>query len=84
MKGLLQVVVGLLLLILLAVTNPSLEKHQQAISAAFAKEHKVAGALGVGFVYSTLFRYRDYVFFSLTRYEGEIRSVGALGYVYAF
>ena len=84
MKGLLQVVVGLLLLILLAVTNPSLQKHRQAISADFASEHEVAGALGVGVVYSTLFRYRDYVFFSLTRYEGKIRSAGALGFVYVF
>jgi hypothetical protein len=79
-----QVVGGLLLLILLAVTNPSLEKHQKAISAEFAREHKVAGALGVGFVYSTLFRYRDYVFFSMTRYEGEFRSIGVLGLVYVF
>lgn len=84
MHRLVQAIAVLLLLILLAVTNPPLEKHQSAISEVFAKEHKVAGALGVGFVYSTLFRYRDYVFFSLTRYEGKIRSVGVLGFVYAF
>jgi hypothetical protein len=83
MKLWLQAIVGLLLLILLAVTNPPLEKHRAAISAAFAREHQVAGALGVGFVYSTLFSYRDIVFFSLTRYEGEVRSVGVLGFVYA-
>jgi hypothetical protein len=83
MKQWMRAIVGLLLLILLAVTNPSLEKHQAAISAAFAREHKVAGALGVGFVYSTLFSYRDYIFFSLTRFEGEVRSVGVLGFVYA-
>jgi len=84
MKGLLQAVAGLLLLILLAVTNPSLEKHQKAINDDFAREHKVAGALGIGIVYSSLFSYRDYVLFSLTRYEGEIRSVGLLGFVYVF
>jgi methionine synthase II (cobalamin-independent) len=84
MNRVFQTIAVLLLLILLAVTNPALEKHQEAISAAFAREHKVAGALGVGFVYSTLFRYRDYVFFSLTRFEGEVRSIGVLGFVYAF
>jgi hypothetical protein len=83
MNRLFQAVAVLLLLILLAVTNPPLEQHQSAISAAFAREHKIAGALGVGFVYSTLFNYRDYVFFSLTRYEGKFRSVGVLGFVYA-
>jgi len=84
MNRVFQTIAVLLLLILLAVTNPPLEKHQKAISADFAREHKVAGALGVGFVYSTLFNYRDYVFFSLTRYEREIRSIGVLGFVYVF
>jgi len=84
MKRLVQACVVMLLLILLAVTNPPLEKHQKAISDSFAKEHKVAGALGVGFVYSSLFSYRDYVFFSMTRFEGEARSIGALGLVFTF
>lgn len=83
MKRLLKIIAGVLLLILLAVTNPPLEKHRAAIADAFGREHKLAGALGVGFVYSTLFSYRDYVFFSLTRYEGEVRSIGVLGFVYA-
>lgn len=84
MKRLFQACVVLLLLILLAVTNPPIEKHQKAISDNFSKQYKVAGALGVGFVYSSLFSYRDYLFFSLTRFEGEVRSIGALGLVYAF
>jgi hypothetical protein len=84
MKRLLQLIAGVLLLILLAVTNPPVEKHQAAIADAFAREHRIAGALGVGFVYSTLFSYRDYIFFSMTRYEGEFRSIGVLGFVYAF
>ena len=84
MKRLMQLIAGVLLLILLAVTNPPVEKHQAAIADSFAREHRIAGAFGVGFVYSTLFSYRDFVFFSLTRYEGKVRSLGVLGFVYAF
>jgi len=82
MKTLLKVVAGLLLLLLAAVTNPTRERHQEALREAFGREHKVAGALGVGYLYSGLSDYRDYVFFSVTRYEGELRSVGVCGYVW--
>lgn len=83
MKRVSPLIVLLLVLILLAVTNPSVEKHRSAVNESVGKQSKVAGALGVGSLFSRLFTYRDYVFFSLTTYEGKVRSVGLLGFVIA-
>lgn len=84
MKGMLKVVVVLLALILLAVTNPSEEQHRSAIGERFSREHGVVGRLGGGLLYAQLPVYRDYVLCSLTRHEGEVKSVGLLGVVHAF
>jgi hypothetical protein len=81
MKTLLQAIVVVLVLILLAVTNPSKEAHQKAFGQKVGREHGVVGKFG-GEVYSGLFTYRDYVFFSLTRYDGKIKTVGILGMVF--
>jgi hypothetical protein len=81
MKRLLQAAVVLLVLILMAVTNPTKEAHQKAFGKKLSQEHGVVGKLG-GEVYSGFFNYRDYVFFSLTRHDGEIKTVGILGMVF--
>ncbi len=83
MRWILQIIVLLLLLLLLAVTNPGAEVHQEAIGQKIGKKHGALGKIG-GEMYSSLFTYKDYVFFSLTRFDGEIRSVGALGFVVPF
>lgn len=80
----LQIIILLLVLILLAVTNPSKEKHQEAVSERIGREVKVPGSGGVGYLYSGLFDYRDYVFFSITRFEGKLKSFGIGGLVVAF
>jgi hypothetical protein len=81
MKRLIQVIVVLLVLILLAVTNPPKEAHQKAFGKEMAREHGVVGKFG-GEVYSGLFSYRDYVFFSLTKDDGKVKTVGILGMVF--
>jgi hypothetical protein len=77
-----QVIAVVLVLILLAVTNPPAEKHRKAVVASFSREHEVVGLLGGGYVYSGLVAYSDYTFFSVTRDAGEIKSVGVLGFVF--
>lgn len=82
MKGLLKFAVLLVALVLLAVTNPGEERHRKALEASFSAEHGVVGRLGGGLLYARLPAYRDYVFCSVTRHDGKIRSVGALGMVF--
>ena len=43
---------------------------------------RLGGGAGKGGTSTEFSDYRDYVFFSVTRYEGELRSVGACGYVW--
>lgn len=83
-KRIVKLIAVLLVLILLAVTNPPMAKHRRAVEASFSREHGVVGRLGGGFIYSGLLAYRDYTFFSVTRDGGEIKTVGLLGIVFAF
>lgn len=83
-NGPVKIIIGLLALILLAVTNPSREKHQAAIGERIGGEVGIPGAGGLGKLLSGLYDYRDYVFFSVTTYEGKVESIGIAGIVITF
>jgi len=82
-KGL--IVVGVLLA--LAITNPSLEKHKAAIGDAVVADLGFLGSvynlLGLTDVAMDLipFKYHNYIFFSTVTFGGSTASIGVLGQV---
>jgi hypothetical protein len=79
---LLGVLVVLGIAILLAVTNPSVETHRDAIAREFEQEHPLAGAVGLGALGAQLSEYHSAVLGSYTTVGDEVRSIGALGMVW--
>jgi hypothetical protein len=79
---LLGILVVLGIAILLAVTNPSVETHRDAIAREFEQERPMAGALGLGALSAQLPEYHSAVLGSYTTAGGEVRSIGALGMVW--
>lgn len=72
----------LILIGVLALTNPSHAAHQQAFSEGFKAENPILSFLGVGKVASALVGYDSYVFFSVGTVADEPVSVGVFGKVF--
>lgn len=79
---LLGILVVLGVAILLAVTNPSVETHRDAIAREFKQEHPMAGAVGLGALSAQLPKYHSAVAGSYTTVGDEISSIGTLGLVW--
>jgi hypothetical protein len=78
----LGILVVLGIAILLAVTNPSVEAHRDAIARDFAQGRPLAGAVGLGALSAQLPEYQSAVFGSYTTAGDAIRSIGVLGMVW--
>ncbi len=72
----------ILIAVLLAILNPSIEQHRYAINNEVKKEHPLAGLLGAGKVIGSLAAYENYLFFSTTTIKGQAITIGALGMVW--
>jgi hypothetical protein len=68
--------------ILLVVTNPSADRHRDALARDFAQERPLAGAVGLGAVSAQLPDYQSFVLGSYTTDDGGVTSIGALGMVW--
>jgi hypothetical protein len=68
--------------LILAITNPSQERHQQAIRDVIAHDHPIASLFGVGLITSSLSEYHSFGFFSYTTVDQDVVSIGAVGYVW--
>jgi hypothetical protein len=71
----------MLLLIFAAITNPDINAHRRAIDARFDKEHPVAKWFGIGNIASMQVTYHNYAVVSVTTYDREVVTVGAVGQV---
>ena len=76
---LLGILVVLGIAILLAVTNPSVEVHRDAIARDIAQRSPVAGAVGLGALGARLPIYHSAVLGSYTTSGDDVTSIGALG-----
>jgi hypothetical protein len=63
-------------------TNPSPDRHAEAIRAAVKAERPIAGALGLGHLEAFRADYHDLGIASYTSLDGEVRSYGAFGLVH--
>jgi hypothetical protein len=80
--SLLRLVVVLLVGLILAITNPSRERHQQAIRDVITHDHPIASLFGLGQIASGLPEYHSFGFFSYTTVDQDVVSIGAVGYVW--
>ncbi len=63
-------------------TNPSPDRHAEAIRAAVKVERPIAGALGLGHLEAYRADYHDLGVASYTTVGGKLRSFGAFGLVH--
>lgn len=75
-------VIALLLIILFAVSNPSPERHKQAVLEKMSGGNPLAGVLGMGILASNLATYHSVLLGSWLELDGERVSVGVLGFVW--
>jgi len=80
--SLLKLVAVLLVGLILAITNPSRERHQQAIRDEITHDHPIASLLGVARIASSLTEYHSFGLFSYTTVDQELVSIGVCGYVW--
>lgn len=71
----------ILLIIVLAISNPGIEQHKQAYRETFKRQNAVANFLGIGNIGAAMLTYDNYVVFSVTRMEQEVVGIGVLGFV---
>ena len=83
MKHIISVVVVLLALGGAALSNPSEDRHKDAIVAQYKAENPISGALGVGHALVEATTYHNYVLFSTTTLGEEKISTGYVGRVEA-
>lgn len=77
------VLAGLALVVALAfVTNPSADRHRDAIKAAVAERSPVAGALGIGALAAFSSTYHSWGVASVTSAGDRTISIGAFGLVH--
>ena|SRR5437667_10723164 len=76
-----EFVIFLLVVLLLAVTNPAHESHKQAIRDDF-RQAPLFSMLGFGHLMAWMTEYRSLVVISYTTVDGRLASVGALGQVW--
>ena len=79
---LLRLVAVVLVVLILAITNPSRERHQQAIRDVITHDHPIASLFGLGRIASRLPEYHSFGFFSYTTADEDVVSIGAVGYVW--
>lgn len=76
-------VAGLALVVALAfVTNPSADRHRNAIKAAVAERSPVAGALGIGALAAFTSTYHSWGVASTTTVNERTITIGAFGLVH--
>ena len=80
--SLLRLVAVLLVGLILAITNPSPDRHQQAIRDVITHDHPIASLFGLGRIASSLPEYHSFGFFSYTTLDQDVVSIGAVGYVW--
>ena len=78
-----EFVIFLLVVLLLAVTNPAHESHKQAIRDDVFRQAPLLSMLGVGRLMAWMTEYRSLVVVSYTTVDGRLASVGALGQVWS-
>lgn len=75
-------VIALLVIILFAVSNPSPERHKQAVLEKMSDGNPLAGVLGMGLLATNLASYHSFLLGSYLELDGERVSVGVLGFVW--
>lgn len=75
-------IVVLLLVILLAVTNPGNDQHIQAIEDNLAQEETLSGLVNRGVLVFDPPAYHSAIIVSYTKRKDKLATIGALGYVW--
>lgn len=81
MRNLILFCLAFLILAGLALSNPSQERHQEAIASQYSEENPITGALGAGYLFAKVTTYNNYVLFSTTTVRDERVSLGIIGLV---
>ena len=81
MRNLLLFGAAFLILVGMAISNPSQERHREAIASQYSAENPITGALGAGYLFAKMTTYNNYLLFSTTTVRDERISVGVVGLV---
>lgn len=81
MKQIISMAVVLLVLGGVALSNPSEDRHKDAIVAQYKADNPISGALGVGHVLAEATTYHNYIVYSRTTIGEETISTGYVGFV---
>ncbi len=76
------IIILLLFAILLAVTNPQKESHSTAISDRLAEDDVITNVFNRGSMMVNPPVYHNFAFFSYTKHDKDITTIGILGYVW--
>ena len=77
-----ELVISLLIVLVLAVTNPPHESHKEAIRDEVFRQTPLLSMLGIGRLVAWMTEYQSLVVISYTTVDGRLASVGALGQVW--
>ena len=81
-KNYIFLVVGVVLVLVLKLSNPSMPEHKEAINQKFKQENSILGKIALGRLAAELVAYRDYHLFSVTTTGNKVVSIGFLDKVY--
>ena len=76
------IIIIMLVIILLAVTNPNHDAHIEAIKDAYWKKDPVTSAVGLGMLVINPPKYNNMTLLSYTKYKNKLSTVGIFGYVW--
>lgn len=82
-KSLVLLLTGVAIGVAAFATNPSPDQHRDKIKKAVAERSQLEGALGVGHVTAFASKYHSLGVASYTTVNDKLRTVGALGLVFA-
>lgn len=81
MKKLIKFAIAFLVLVALAISNPTEEQHAEYIVNRYQEQNPISGTLGVGHGLAELATYHNYIFFSSMSFGEEQLSWGFGGTV---
>lgn len=77
-----SIVAGVVLLLLMVLTNPSAERHRDQIAESISERSQIEKVFGVGQISAFASRYHSLGILSYSTLGDEVVSVGMLGMVF--
>lgn len=77
-----SIVAGVVLLLLMVLTNPSAERHREQIAESISERSQIEKVFGVGQITAFASRYQSLGVLSYSTIGDEVVSIGVLGMVF--